>query len=384
MTTNVTLFLERLAILRPSITVEVVKEEQPEKHILAGDPVNTAHDQFEHRHKWLTCMDEFADFIQNVDTPKDLSLEPITIALIDDGVDINEQSLHAKIIGGRSFCQRDFQQNLSKPYYVTSGGHGTVMASLICRVCPKAQLYVVKLDEHMSEGNKRQITAKSAAKAVRAAVDKKVHIISMSWTIEKTASNALDIAELEAAIVAAADAGILMFCAANDQGIESDKSYPAAGRNSHLFKIGAAEASGAVWKWVGEASEVDFIFPGHKVVKDRPNDAPLEKCKTLTGSSVATAFAAGLAALVLYCVQLGALNSQGGGNSGVTMEDFNAMKGHERMREAFMAIGTRNKYIEVWDVFEPAAKKAEGVGRERRIEIVSEVAGRLKTRKTFE
>jgi hypothetical protein len=108
-------------------------------------------------------MDEFADFIQNVEPPLPL-YEPVTIALIDDGVDINEQSLQAKIIGGKSFCQRDTFQNLSKPYYVTSGGHGTVMASLICRVCPKAQLYVVKLDEHMSEHSTRQITAKSAAK----------------------------------------------------------------------------------------------------------------------------------------------------------------------------------------------------------------------------
>jgi hypothetical protein len=108
-------------------------------------------------------MDDFADFIQNVEPPLPLR-EPVTIALIDDGVDINEQSLQAKIIGGRSFCQRNKFQNLSMPYYVTSGGHGTVMASLICRVCPKAQLYVVKLDEHIGENSKRQITAKSAEK----------------------------------------------------------------------------------------------------------------------------------------------------------------------------------------------------------------------------
>ena len=90
--------------------------------------------------------------------------EPITIALIDDGVDVSEQSLHARIIGGRSFCQRDREHNLSMPYYVSTGGHGTVMASLICRVCPSAQLYVIKLDEYMGESGKRQITAKSAEK----------------------------------------------------------------------------------------------------------------------------------------------------------------------------------------------------------------------------
>lgn len=214
----------------------------------------------------------------------------------------------------------------------------------------------------------------------------------MSWTIERTAANAADIIDLEAEIEGAARAGILMFCSANDQGIAADRSFPSAcGRTKHLFKIGAAEASGTVWKWVGDPADVDFVFPGHNVVKDRPNDAPLEKCKTLTGSSVATAFAAGLAALILYCVQLGALNTRAMNDrqsNAVTMEDYKAIKGHERMKEAFVAIGTSqasgNKYIEVWDVFGPAAKKAERVGRGGRLEVVAEVASRLKTRKTLE
>ena len=143
--------------------MEIVEEHDAVKHDPAGGTADNVREQVEHRHKWLTCMDEFADFIQNVESPLPLR-EEVTIALIDDGVDINDQSLHAKIIGGRSFCQRDEFQNLSKPYYITSGGHGTVMASLICRVCPKAQIYVIKLDERMSENNKRSITAKSAAK----------------------------------------------------------------------------------------------------------------------------------------------------------------------------------------------------------------------------
>lgn len=423
---NVQDFRKRLKLLCPNIVVKVVDVHQPENCKPIGGLDDAVHEQIKHRHKWLTCMDEFADFIQNVKPSLPL-YEPVTIALIDDGVDINEQSLHAKIIGGRSFCLRDRFQNLNKPYYVTSGGHGTLMASLICRVCPKAQLYVLKLDEHMSEHSTRQITAKSAAKvrpiipphssgtragreggfsltldqqAVRAAIDKQVHIISMSWTIERTKSNKTDIDELSSAVEDAAKAGILMFCAANDQGIARDHSFPAAcASTKHIFKIGAAEAAGTVWKWVGDPSDVDFIFPGHNVVKERPNDAPIEKCKTLTGSSVATAIAAGLAALVLYCVQLGALNTedlnqqlnmlqQGRRGSVVTMEDFQAMKGHERMKEAFLGIGTSetsgNKYVEVWHVFESAAKKAAATEKDRKIEIVTEVAERLKTRRTLE
>jgi hypothetical protein len=143
------------------IEIDVVYQEEPEKNDPTGGPVDTTREQTEHRHRWLTCMDEFADFIQNVKSPLPLR-EEVTIALIDDGVDINEQSLDAKIIGGRSYCQRD--KFLSSPHYVSNGGHGTLMATLICRVCPKAQLYVVKLDEHMSEKMKRQISARSAAR----------------------------------------------------------------------------------------------------------------------------------------------------------------------------------------------------------------------------
>jgi subtilisin family serine protease len=112
-------------------------------------------------------MDAYADFLQNmqqnVDPPLVLE-EPITVALIDDGIDIKDISLQSRIVGGRSFCHRSMEQNLNHPYYVSSGGHGTAMAGLICRVCPGVRLYVLKLDEYVIDAGKRQITAESAAK----------------------------------------------------------------------------------------------------------------------------------------------------------------------------------------------------------------------------
>ncbi|OCL02873.1 hypothetical protein AOQ84DRAFT_382209 [Glonium stellatum] len=63
------------------------------------------------------------------------------------------------------------------------------------------------------------------------------------------------------------------------------------------------------------------------------------------------------------------------------MEDFKAVKGHEKMVEAFLAIGTSqasgSKCIEMWNVFGPAVKEAEGVDQERRIQIVTEVVNCL-------
>ena len=144
--------------------VETIFEDQPEKPDAAANAADAPREQQpEERHRWLESMDEFADFIQNVDAPLPLR-EDILVALIDDGIDINEQSLHKRILDGRSFCPRDSHQNLNQPYYSTTSGHGTVMASLICRICPNAKLYIIKLNEHVNEQCKRQITAKSAAK----------------------------------------------------------------------------------------------------------------------------------------------------------------------------------------------------------------------------
>jgi hypothetical protein len=86
------------------------------------------------------------------------------VGLIDDGV-VYKSSVRSNIKGGKSFCRRDKDQNLNEPHYVSSGGHGTAMAELICRVCPNVKLYIVKLDERLGrESGKREITAISAAK----------------------------------------------------------------------------------------------------------------------------------------------------------------------------------------------------------------------------
>ena len=70
----------------------------------------------------------------------------------------------------------------------------------------------------------------------------------MSWTIERTPENKSGASQLEAAIDAADKAGILMFCAANDQGVASDMTLPAACPTRNIFKIGAAEPSGVSYE----------------------------------------------------------------------------------------------------------------------------------------
>lgn len=233
----------------------------------------------------------------------------------------------------------------------------------------------------------------------------------MSWTIEKTEQNANDVDEIEKAIQEAAKEGILMFCAAADDGPEGKKTFPAASNEKKIFRIGAANENGNVWECVGK-QEIDYIFPGQNIVQERYKETPLKACETLTGSSVATAIAAGLAALVLECVQLAAIfhhsdifrgslnekaessrsdiNFQGNGQDAfhfeslkraaylVSIQDYKDLKRYDRMKMAFENIGVTNqRYIEVWKVFKITHEQARGMSLHEKLETVAGIARQL-------
>jgi hypothetical protein len=127
-----------------------------------------------------------------------------------------------------------------------------------------------------------------------------VDIISMSWSINSSNK----IPDLDAALVAADNAGIIMFCASIDEGtMAPDKTYPRRATNS-CIKIGACTGDGDRLSWVSETNS-NFLLPG-----DAPITTAGEKVQgshyrhLLAGSSIATARAAGLSAALLYCDRL--------------------------------------------------------------------------------
>ncbi|KAK8253643.1 hypothetical protein IWZ00DRAFT_487058 [Phyllosticta capitalensis] len=342
-------------------------------------------EQPQDQHRWITCMEEYADFIQGVqlDDSGLQTIKPVKVALIDDGYDISEPGINDKVVAGRSFCQHKSGKNYAS-YFTTNFGHGTIMANQICRVCPKVQLHMFRLDEHLSEQGKRQITAKSAVQAVRAAIDMGVDIISMSWTIETTEENKDHIEQLKEVLRVAAGKNILLFCACPDQGADSTPTYPAA--SEMCSRIGAAKASGEANQWV-RAACFDFLFPGDKVIRDREFDGQQSKCRLLTGSSVATALAAGLGALVLYCVRFAVQHAMINNTQGehVTTADLDRLKTRQGMADAFQAIGTTSaRYLEVWDVFGQAAKAGNSPHVEDKRKAIVRVAKRLTTTKKLD
>ncbi|KAL6831797.1 hypothetical protein V8C40DRAFT_159755 [Trichoderma camerunense] len=248
--------------------------------------------------QWISQVKEFSRFMRNIPRKEREGIAPIKIAIIDDGVDASLEFLVGQIAGGKSFCPYASSSDLMNAYYVPSGQHGTMMADLICQICPSCRLYVARLDERPSRSDStRQITMASAAEAVRWAVACKVDIISMSWTIDGTTADASDIALLDSAINDAKNNNILMFCSTSDHGsTSSDNYYPA--KTAECIRIGAATALGDKCTWVPE--QYDYLLPGKNLPFQWKRQDGVSSWYE-SGSSLATALAAGLAGLLLYC-----------------------------------------------------------------------------------
>lgn len=315
-------------------------------------------------------MSSFASLLRKAEAYDDI--QAVKIAIIDDGVDGSLSSLENTIAIGKSFCPYANSTELMSPYYVPSGNHGTCMATLISKICPKVKLYVARLDERQPPGSShRQITARSAAdvsrspslasvtvqfsnevgqarsltmltgrnKAILWATESGVDIISMSWTIETPIIGNDDMQDLKTAVEAAKSKGILMFCSTSDQGRStSDNCFP--GDFDGCIKIGGATETGEALTWVN-ADKVHFLLPGINV-PFTSNEGKIISYES--GSSVATAAASGLAGLIMF--------------SGWLLDkDDNELQKNENMREAFKKLSL-DKFLRVQEYFDRRFKMA--------------------------
>lgn len=174
-------------------------------------------------------------------------------------------------------------------------------------------------------------------------------------------SNEEDIRDLEKALKTAVDKGILIFCASPDEGSQTDatfRQYYPVGYDevsSRLFKIGAATAHNRGIAQSARDSQLDFLLPGHEI--EAVGENPMRDGKSLlTGSSVATALAAGVAALVIYCVRLAAIQT--------ARADYEAGGPENVAKEAGQAGGGENPFssrVTLADL--KRGKTCEGMGK---------------------
>ncbi|OBS26148.1 hypothetical protein FPOA_00091 [Fusarium poae] len=303
---------------------------------------------------WKSMVDRFLDINQKLGTAEQVE-KPVTIALIDDGVNKFEIDQPNQILEGKSF---DFHDETVMPPYLSSSSHGTTMARMILRVCPMAEIYPIRLKTFKNPNGNFSIHADYAARAIQAALDKKADIISMSWTLPMENSQNTD-NPVRNVLQQAINRNVLMFCSAPDQGKFTLSDYPSAPFPKEFFRIGAANADGTVFGWTPEG--ITFILPGVHVIEDqirRKSSMSAQEKGTAdhTGSSVATALGAGLAAMILYCLKASILgiriaNRNSDAIPAIPAERLNQIKRRDAMKGAFESLGslTPNKFIQIWE-----------------------------------
>ncbi|RGP62914.1 intracellular serine protease [Fusarium sporotrichioides] len=347
-------------------------------------------DQGVNEDRWLRCVDDFAgamapywedtvaNFLkirQNSGTAERVESD-VVVALIDDGVDKFEIGRPSQVLEGKSF---DFHDERVNPPYLSAQGHGTEMASMILRVCPMAKVYPIRMKTYRSADGKSTIDAGYAARSIQAALDKKATIISMSWTLPIKNEKDHMKNELHAVLKKAVENGVLMFCSAPDKGKFTDLDYPSGPWPNSFFRIGAAYSNGNVFQWTPDVG-ITYILPGVDIVQAQMTSTSSKTVegakhdKNLTGSSVATALAAGLAAMIIYCVKASILAVKTANHNKAAIHaipDDRAIQvaKPDAMKGAFRSLGsvTPNKFIQIWEELDKARVILDRWEREKSI-----------------
>ncbi|CRG83434.1 Serine/threonine-protein kinase smg-1 [Talaromyces islandicus] len=220
----------------------------------------------------------------------------IKVAIIDNGADKIRSPIGPWIDKGISYVSSDRDGNTPRPWWMVADAHGTQMASLINNVNPYCRLYIARV------GKGRDIDPKKAAKAIDWAVEQQVDIISMSWATKSNDN------ELKSAIENAAKSSVgskrrptLMFCSTADEGAFAGDVYPVNYTN-FVVSVTATDNWGGLTSKADPQKKIDIRIPGEDLEASAPVYLP-NAGTSVSGSSVATALAAGIASLALLLLR---------------------------------------------------------------------------------
>jgi len=219
----------------------------------------------------------------------------VKVAVVDTGADFNHEYLRANFSAGEGETNaRNFGADFSgdsesnSPY--DTHGHGTHIAGIIKSVFPDVKLLPLKYYNPKASGEKNLY---STIKALKRAVRRNVDIINYSGGGPEASAEELAI------LKKAEKKGILIVAAAgNEQSLIDNAQnayYPASYGLSNIITVTAHNSS---LQKVHSANygprSVDVSAPGYMIRSAIPNGRAGE----MTGTSQATAFVTGVAALI--------------------------------------------------------------------------------------
>jgi subtilisin family serine protease len=205
----------------------------------------------------------------------------VKVGIIDTGIDLNHPDL--TVVGGF---------NAISPLRTAEddNGHGTHVAGIVAAldneigvigVAPKAKLYAIKVLNKKGVGYLSDII-----EGLQWAIDNDMDVVNMSL------GGASDVLSYHEAIIKAYESGIVIAAAAGNDGPLGAVGYPA--KYPETIAVSAINNSDVLASFSTYGPEVDLAAPGQYIYSTYKGDT----YATLSGTSMATPFVSGVAALV--------------------------------------------------------------------------------------
>lgn len=235
----------------------------------------------------INLQDAWTNFVSNRD---------IVVAVIDTGIDPEHPFLKENLYipNQKTTVQNyglDFSKNRTQQFQpFDTHGHGTHVAGIVKSVYPNVKILPLKYYNPNASG---QDNLNSTIEALRFAVESNVDIINYSGGGPEPALEELRILKL------AEKKGILVVAAAGNEESDIDNKtnayYPASYGLSNIITVTAHDQNLKTLNSSNYgAKSVDISAPGHRIKSALPNG----RSGFLTGTSQATAFVSGVAALL--------------------------------------------------------------------------------------
>ncbi len=209
----------------------------------------------------------------------------VRIAMVDSGVDLAHEAL-----SGARLAVLDVIRNSNT---VPAEGHGTAIAGIILGrnalsgIAPDVELLAIRAF-HQSDARSTAAQSSSyyVAKGISRAIDAKVQAINLSLSGPQ---DRLVTQAVEQALMAR----IAVIAAAGNAGIGAPPAYPAA--QPGVIAVTATDGKDRLYRHANRGSYVTLAAPGVDILCAAPGN----RYDYLSGTSMATAYVTGLAALMI-------------------------------------------------------------------------------------
>ncbi|KAK8004773.1 subtilisin-like protein [Apiospora arundinis] len=253
---------------------------------------------------WIERIGQLNTHVCNSVMPTALKshIRPIKVAVLDSGYDEDSSFFQAPVRSRKVHGWRDFVGDSADP--VDENGHGTHTVALVMKMAPSAEIYVARIARDRGSMDQAPHAICQAIKWATEECD--VDIVSMSFGFES------EIPEISIAIREAElrkHDKLLFFAAASNSGGNRREMFPAC--HDAVISIRQTNAHGSFSDTNPPADPYGpavFGTLGSNVPSAWLGNVDGEVAKS--GSSVATAIAAGLAAMMLTCANIGLAQSQ--------------------------------------------------------------------------